>query len=328
MASSELIQELIRAHVDHNDQRFRTVALQVAAREQRAGHRLVAGRIRDLLDQAGLDASKAPHRPTPIARPTEDLRSVLSVSYPREKLADIVRQGQLVEALPRLLVEHRSREALERAGLEPRRRILLHGPPGCGKTLTSAVIAGELGLPLLRVRIETLFSRYLGETSSMLAAIFDEMVRVRGVFLFDEFDALGRARFSGADVGEVSRVVSTFLQLVDSDTSGSVIVAATNGVEEIDSASFRRFDDVLELELPDKDAIEKLLRLRTAGHRIAKPAIAAVVDALDGLSFAEVDRVVIEARKSMVLRGRKSLLGDDLAVAAAGVRSRTPTAKR
>lgn len=324
MAASELIQELIRAHVDRNDQRFRTIALQLAAREQRAGHRLVAGRIRDLVDEAGLPAAQAPDGATPIARPNEDLRSVLSVSYPREKLADIVLQGDLADALPRLLIEHRSREGLESAGLEPRRRLLLHGPPGCGKTLTAAVIAGELGLPLLRVRIETLFSRYLGETSSMLAAIFDEMARVRGVFLFDEFDALGRARFSSSDIGEASRVVSTFLQLVDADASGSVIVAATNGVEEIDSASFRRFDDVVEVGLPDKTAIKRLLRLRTTGHRIGAPMIEKVADALIGLSFAEVDRVVIEARKRVVLDGRSSLTGEALLNAAAGVRTRAP----
>lgn len=328
MASSELIQELIRAHVDRNDQRFRTIAIQLAAREARAGHRLVAGRIRDLLDEAGMSAPQADQRPTPIARPTEDLRSVLSVSYPREKLDDIVLQGQLADALPRLLLEHRSREILEKAGLEPRRRLLLHGPSGCGKTLTAAVIAGELGLPLLRVRIETLFSRYLGETSAMLSAIFDEMARVRGVFLFDEFDALGRARFSGSDVGEVSRVVSTFLQLVDGDESGSVIVAATNGMEELDSASFRRFDDVVEVGLPDRSAIEQLMRLRTTGHRIPKAAMVRVVDSLQGRSFAEVDRVVVEARKRMVLDGRNSLSGDALLEAATAVGTRPATSNR
>jgi SpoVK/Ycf46/Vps4 family AAA+-type ATPase len=322
MAASELIQELIRAHVDRNDQRFRTVALQLAAREARAGHRLVAGRIRDLLDEAGLAPTAVPPGPTPITRPTDDLRSVLAVSYPREKLADIVLQAGLVDALPRVLREHRSREALERASLEPRRRLLLYGPPGCGKTLIASVLAGELGLPLLRVRIETLFSRYLGQTAAMLTAIFEEMQRVRGLFLFDEFDALGRARFSTGDVGEASRVVSTFLQLVDADESGSLIVAATNGVSQIDEASFRRFDDVLEVPLPDRDALLRLLRLRVSGHRISAATFDALADGLVGLSFAEADRLVVEARKSMVLANRKTLGRQDLLNAAVDVRAR------
>ena len=244
------------------------------------------------------------------------------MSYPREKLADIILQGGLVEALPRVLREHRCREALEQASLEPRRRLLLHGPPGCGKTLIASVLAGELGLPLLRVRIETLFSRYLGQTATMLTTIFEEMQRVRGVFLFDEFDALGRARFSTGDVGEVSRVVSTFLQLVDADESGSLIVAATNGVSQIDKASFRRFDDVLEVPLPDRDALQRLLRLRTSGHRISADTFESLADGLVGLSFAEADRVVVEARKATVLAKRKSLGRQDLLDAAVDVRGR------
>ena len=323
MASSELIQELIRAHVDRNDQRFKTVALQLAAREARAGHRLVAGRIRDLLEEAGVAEQAQPVSPTPITRTSEDLRSVLAVSYPREKVDDIVLEGGLVEVLPRLLEEHRARAALEKFGLEPRRRVLLHGPPGCGKTLAASVLAGELGLPLLRVRIETLFSRYLGQTANMLAMIFEEMQRVRGVFLFDEFDALGRARFSASDVGEASRVVSTFLQLVDADESGSLIVAATNGVEEVDTATFRRFDDVVEVRLPSRDALIRLLKLRTHGQRITAATIESIASDLEGLSFAEADRVVIEARKTMVLDGRRRLARGDLVEAAATVRARS-----
>lgn len=328
MAASEMIQELIRAHVDGNDQRFRTVALQLAAREARAGHRLVAGRIRDLVD-AELDRpstirpSQSTDAPTPLARPSEDLRSVLAVSYPKEKLSDIVLVGDLAEELPRLLTEYRSRERLDRFGLSPRRHMLLHGPPGCGKTLAAAVIAGELGMPLLRVRIETLFSRYLGQTAAVLTAVFEEMQRLRGIFLFDEFDALGRQRFASNDVGEASRVVSTFLQLVDSDESDAIIVAATNGATEIDRAAFRRFDDVAIVPLPNVDAVQELLRLRTKGQKLTSSELESVAKLLDGLSFAEADRAVTEAMKTMVLDDRRRLTAEDLTHAAEQVRARS-----
>lgn len=326
MAASEMIQELIRAHVEQNDARFRTVALQLAAREARNGHRLVAGRIRDLMDQATADAAQpvvAPMPgPTPLARPSEDLRSVIAASYPKERLGEIVLTSDLAEVLPRILVEHRSRAELDRFGLEPRRRLLLHGPPGCGKTLSAAVLAGELGLPLLRVRIEALFSRYLGQTSALLASVFEEMNRVRGVYLFDEFDALGRQRFAGNDVGEASRVVSTFLQLIDVDESDSLIVAASNGVSEVDEAIFRRFDDVVEVPLPAADALVELLRLRTRGQRLSRRLFDLLADELDGLSFAEAARVVTEARKTMVLEGRDKLCEQDFAVAIGQVKRR------
>ncbi len=321
MAASEMIQELIRAHVGRNDERFRTVALQLAAREARNGHRLLAGRIRDLIDeQAAAEPAAAP--PTPLARPSEDLRSILASSYPKERVADIVLIGEPAEALPRLLTEHRSREQLDRFGLEPRRRLLFHGPPGCGKTLAAAVIAGELGLPLLRVRIETLFSRFLGQTASLLTGVFEEMHRVRGVYLFDEFDALGRQRFAANDVGEASRVVSTFLQLLDTDDSGAIIVAATNGAGEIDRAAFRRFDDVVLVPLPSSDALTQLLRIRTTGHKIAARDLRGIASRLKGLSFAEADRVVTEALKTMVLDNRRRLTAADLRASVDHVRAR------
>lgn len=324
MAASEMIQELIRAHVEGNSERFRTVALQLAAREARNGHRLVAGRIRDLIDlPAPAPVGADSLAPTPLARPSEDLRGVLSPSYPKQRVGDIVLVGDLVAVLPRLLTEHRSREILDRFGLEPRRRVLLHGPPGCGKTLAAGVIAGELGLPLLRVRIETLFSRYLGQTAALLTAIFEEMHRVRGVYLFDEFDALGRQRFAANDVGEASRVVSTFLQLLDADDSGAVIVAATNIAGEIDGAAFRRFDDVAHVPLPPAEALAELLRRRTKGHRVPAMQLDELASELAGLSFAEADRLVTEALKTTVLDGRKRLTVAELRAAAEEVKGRS-----
>ncbi len=324
MAASEMIQELIRAHVEGNSERFRTVALQLAAREARNGHRLVAGRIRDLIDlPAPAPAGADSVAPTPLARPSEDLRGILSPSYPKQRLGEIVLVGDLVAVLPRLLTEHRSREVLDRFSLESRRRVLLHGPPGCGKTLAAGVIAGELGLPLLRVRIEMLFSRYLGQTAALLTAIFDEMHRVRGVYLFDEFDALGRQRFAANDVGEASRVVSTFLQLLDADDSGAVIVAATNSAGEIDGAAFRRFDDVAHVPLPPSEALADLLHRRTKGHRVPAAQLDDLASDLAGLSFAEADRLVTEALKTTVLDGRKRLTVADLRAAAEEVKARS-----
>jgi SpoVK/Ycf46/Vps4 family AAA+-type ATPase len=184
------------------------------------------------------------------------------------------------------------------------------------------VIAGELGLPLMRVRIESLFSRYLGQTSALLASLFDEMGRVRGVYLFDEFDALGRQRFANNDVGEASRIVSTFLQLIDVDTSDAVIIAASNGIAEIDHAVFRRFDDVVPVPLPTADELVLLLRLRTAGHQLPKRGLMQAAERLVGLSFAEATRVATEARKAMVLDGRDRLTMADVMSAADRVRAR------
>ena len=317
LASSEQIQELIRAHFVGDQTRFRSIALQVAATEARAGHRLVASKIRDLLEEAGAVPVQpsAGDVPTPIARPAKDLRGVLAVAYPTERLKDIVLAGAPRRALERLLVEQRSRDRLAHSGLAPRRKVLLFGPPGCGKTLAARVIAGELGLPLLRVRVETLFSRYLGETASLLASIFDEMARVRGVYLFDEFDAIGRQRAEANDVGEAKRIVSTFLQLVDADESGSLVVAATNARGAVDQAMFRRFDDVCEFPAPGIDDLFQLLRMRFADSEMPTQVLRDLAERGSGLSFADMARIADEARKTAVLNDRSKATTDDLSVA-------------
>jgi SpoVK/Ycf46/Vps4 family AAA+-type ATPase len=322
MAASEMIQELIRAHVAGDADRFRTIALQLAATEARLGHRRVAGRIRDLIDEDAVRAKPRTPAPTPLARPPRDLRGLLATSYPKERLRDIVLYRKTARVLERVIQEQRARPRLEAHGLAPRRKALFYGPPGCGKTLAAAVLAGELTLPLVRIRVETIFSRYLGETAGLLAEIFQEMERVRAVYLFDEFDAIARRRADHQDVGEAKRVVSTFLQLLDSDTSGSLIVAATNISEQIDRAVFRRFDDVAEFPLPDAKLLDQLLGIRTAASGISRTSLPPLARESVGLSFADVSRAVDDARKSMVLAGRRRLRADDVRAALADVTSR------
>lgn len=128
------------------------------------------------------------------ARAPRDLEHLLSVRYTDARLSDLVLSRENHRALRRLITEQRAVDTLAQHGLHPRRRLLLHGPPGCGKTMAAHAIAGELRLPIIRIRLEVIFSRYLGETASTLAEIFAKASRVRGVYLFDEFDALGRTR--------------------------------------------------------------------------------------------------------------------------------------
>lgn len=309
MATAEMIQELIRAHVTGDAERFRQVALQVASREARSGHRLAAGKIRDLLDQP---PSSPVSRPTPIVRPDRDLQGVVSASFPEVGLRDIILEGEAERAFGRILSEQMQAATLGKWGLSPRRRLLLHGPPGCGKTLGASVIAGELSLPLFRVRVESLFSRYMGETALLLSEVFAQAAGKRGVYLFDEFDSIGKHRVDDNDVGEARRIVSTFLQLLDADESESILIAATNERSSIDKALFRRFDDVVPFELPSNEALQALLRLRTASYGFKPRTLDELAKLAEGLSYADVTTAVINAAKAMVLDGRRQLRREDV----------------
>lgn len=302
MANAEFLAELVRAHYAGDDRRFSNLLNQVIAAESRAGHARLAERLRELRIEGNRNEG-ASAKATPLARAPRNLEQVLSVTYSDVKLADIVLSERNRQALERFAVEQRRSEVLAEHGLRPRRRLLLHGPPGCGKTMTAQALAGELKLPLVRVRLEVIFSKYLGETAGTLADIFAEASHVRGVYLFDEFDALGRTRLDDSDVGEIKRIVTTFLQLLDADDSDSLLIAATNTGHALDSALFRRFNDVLELPEPTQEQRAEFL------NRVMRPwrmkADSAMLTAADGLSFADLRAAIEDAHKDAVLGDMK-----------------------
>src|SRR5690606_14545412 len=113
-------------------------------------------------------------------------------------------------------------------GLKPVSRLLFFGPPGCGKTVTAEALAGELGLPWVRVRFDGVVSSFLGETAANLRKVFEFIEQGRYVALFDEVDALAKDRNDPADHGELKRVVNAFLTMLESHTGSSILIAATN----------------------------------------------------------------------------------------------------
>lgn len=322
---SDILRRLIEAHADGDDAGFRKAALQLAASESASGHARIADDLRALVARM-----PPPTRGNvvDIAQPRGELADILEGGHRDERLRDIVLSDETRSELTRVLQENRARAALEAHGVQPRRRLLFHGPPGCGKTLAAAVIAGEMGLPLMTVRLAALFSRYLGATATHLRSVFQEMPRRPGVYLFDEFDAIGQARGDTQDVGEMRRVVTAFLQFIDADQSPSIVVAATNHAELLDRAVFRRFDIVLAFELPSLTAIAALLRLRLAAHGLDDALVDVLAARAEGLSFADVARACDDALRSMVLAGERIARQDDLMSAFDAARKRADGQRR
>lgn len=182
---------------------------------------------------------------------------MLLASFPEERLNRLVLSADNLGKINRILHEQKQRDRLSGYGMIPRHKMLLVGPPGTGKTLTASVLATELRLPLFVVRLDGLITKYMGETASKLRLIFDAIAETRGVYLFDEFDALGAQRACDNDIGEIRRVLNSFLQFLEKENGASIIIAATNHPEILDRALFRRFDDVIIYDLPDEQVLEK-----------------------------------------------------------------------
>ncbi|SMX98569.1 AAA family ATPase [Brevibacterium aurantiacum] len=304
----EHVTAMVRSHASGDDSAFYSMALQIAAREARQGHHLLADKIKKAVDASRQGAPSS--NVTKLAKPRGDLADLIEVTHPEVSLKNLVGPGALVDPLKQVIAEQRQRKTLLDHGFDPTHRLLLEGPPGTGKTMTAAILARELALPLFTVRLDTLLSKYMGETASKLRLVFDAVAERRGVYLFDEFDALGGDR-SGNDIGEARRILNSFLVFLEQSSPESVVIAATNHRSILDRALFRRFDMVLTYHLPDKMQARSVIKGRLGS--LMKGMRWDNVDAhTDELSHADLVKAAEAAAKAVLMRGDTLISGDDL----------------
>lgn len=327
MATADQVKALIRSHADGDDTRFYAIAMQVAAQAARSGHGKFAQELRELVDQVKARAKATePTRglkPVPLAQPRGELAGLLTVGYPKTRVADMALPQVLGARLERVLTEQRERDRLREHGFSPMRKLLLVGPPGTGKTMTAAALAGELGLPLFSIQLDGLITKYMGETAAKLRLVFDAIQSTRGVYLFDEFDefdefdALGGERGTKNDVGEIRRVLNSFLQFLEQDDSDSIVLGATNHVGLLDRALFRRFDAVLEYSLPTEEIAARVMRGRLALLDTSNVEWHAAAKAAEGLSHAEIAMACEQAAKNAIIDHTTALRDTELVAALA-----------
>ncbi len=293
MATAEQMKSLVKAYADCNDEKFKTVVLQIAAHEARLGHDNLARELKKQIDRVGSKRAN-------IVQLTST-NPMLSLSMPSHDLSELIVSEDITDKIQRILNEYRNRNKLISYGLTNRRKILIEGNPGTGKTLTASIIASELSLPLYTVQMDKLVTKYMGETSAKLRQVFDSIESNVGVYLFDEFDAIGADRSLDNEVGEMRRILNSFLQFIEQDGSESIIIAATNNQRLLDQALFRRFDDVLHYMLPAHMEIKRLLEYKIKSYDENFTIPKDVIKAADGLSHAEIARVCDDAIKNSIL---------------------------
>lgn len=314
MATAQQVKALIESYTERDPDRFLSVAAQIAAHAARTGKTKLAEDLRHLVDDARRmqTAQPGPLRSVPIAQPRGELSGLFAATFPSTRLSDMVLEPDLRQRLDRVIVESRQADRLATHGLAPRRKLLLLGAPGCGKSMTAAALAGELHLPLLTVQFHTLITKFMGETAAKLRLVFDAMKQTRGVYLFDEFDAIGAHRHSGQDVGEIRRVLNSFLVFLEQDDSMGLIIAATNLEAALDSALFRRFDDTLRYGLPSTPMARRLISNRLSTFDLKRLGWNSVLDAAKGMTPADIVKACEEAAKDAVLSDRHRVLAKDL----------------
>ncbi len=314
MTTARHIMTLLKSHISGDEDRFLATAMQLAAHEARQGHGKLAQELKELIDSAKITGTSFAKnaRPVPLVQPKGELAGLLHARYPDLRLTDMVLPMELRVRLERVLGEQRQQASLREHGLVPRRKLLLVGPPGAGKTMTASALAGELHLPLFTIVLDGLITKFMGETAGKLRLVFEAMQTTRGVYFFDEFDAIGARRGERQDVGEIRRVLNSFLQFLEQDGSHSVIIAATNHPELLDRALFRRFDDIITYSVPDRSLIEALLRARLDRFDTRGLAWNEAIFHAEKLSQAEIARAADDAAKTIVLRGGKRITSDAL----------------
>lgn len=316
MTAGRAIRKLVMAHAHGDAQQFRAALTEYIQQERRKRHHQLADDLERIFGNGAppkvetLTVFRPPGNDLP--RDKEKGTLLLELFEPVVALSEMVVNGPVRDSLERIVEEQRRRDVLMSYGLDPLRKILFCGPPGCGKTMAAEALAKELYLPLVLVRFDAVISSYLGETAANLRRVFDFAASRPMVLLFDEFDAIGKKRDDSEEHGELKRVVNAFLQMLDGSRGDALTIAATNHERLLDPALWRRFDEVIVFPSPSVAQIEDLLKrhLRQVGTSEIDWASAAKV--LHGSSHADVKRVAQDATKICLLRGAKYVDGEIL----------------
>lgn len=306
--SSKQILALLSSHIEGDEEQVLSIALQIAAQEARQGRPEEAEKLKRLVQKArdqrrsGMPAGG--QTPVPLARPRGELQGLVESAYPKVTLSSMVLSDDIAKRLTRIVRQQQERATLREHSQTPATHMLLVGPPGTGKTMTASALAGELRLPLFTVRLEALFSRFFGETAGKLRLLFDQIAQTRGVYLLDEFDALGARRGDPNDVGEIRRVLNSVLAFMEEPNStDSLVLAATNHVEILDEALARRFDEVIEYTLPDAISAHAIIERRLGKFKFPAKAWGLLEAAIEGLSQGELVRAADAVVKDAILEG-------------------------
>ncbi|OWY65331.1 AAA family ATPase [cyanobacterium TDX16] len=321
---AELLKRFFRAIASSDKEAIDKLTHLVIQEERSKGHTLLAEQLENITKKSYKENSTLNSKPASLVPENLQALSELPTSkrfnvplvtlIPREKLRHHMVLPKVVEKrFQRIEREYAARDRLAHHGLRYRQKILLYGPPGCGKTLGAERLAWNTGLPMLKVRFDAMVSSYLGETASNLRLVFDDAAKNPCLLFLDECDSIAKSREDYQEVGEIKRVVNTFLQSLDEYESDSgLLVAATNLNKSLDTALWRRFDDLIEVPLPGKQELEFILKDTLSAIEVGSVNWSTIVEQMNDFSAAQAVRVAQDAAKRAILEREELVIQEHL----------------
>jgi len=332
--NAKLMNRLIRAIAQNDGDSLKQIASTLIEEEKKKGHLRLAKQLEDALSSSfSNNKLDTPQPNNTINNTIVEGLTVLPVSrrynqalatlIPREKLKHhMILSNDLEKRFDQIEKEYSAKERLKKFNLRPRSKILLYGPPGCGKTLGAERLAWNLGLPLMKVKFDAIISSYFGESAANLRAIFESSRDKPCVLLLDECDFIGKSRVIGQDVGEVPRIVNMLLMLLDEYSAPGLLIATTNLETALDKALFRRFDEVIEITRPSEKEISSLFKLTLSSFNVASSINwEMIIEKVRGFSSANIVAIGENAAKKSVLDGSNIITQDYIERAIGEVRN-------
>jgi len=323
---STLVVKLIEAHSSGDEDAFKNALNILAEDEERKGNFATASMLRNAYvnnkkrsvsynDNLPSEVYFSVQSSTPMPKDKDSALELLEILTPKVTLADVALPEKTLQAVKQIIKEQKSVEKLIEKGVAPANRLLFCGPPGCGKTLTAYVLAGELQIPVAYVKLDGLVSSYLGQTGTNIRKIFDFVKNKRILLFLDEFDAIAKKRDDSNDLGELKRVVTTLLQNMDAMPSNVFLVAATNHHHLLDPAIWRRFNSSILLELPNVEQRTQIIE-RFCSEKLSEYDIDIRTLSIlsEGMSGAEIQGFMQSLAKHCVLQNiKKEISQKDIA---------------
>lgn len=317
---SDLLKKLFQSHAENNRDKFVEIANEIIKEEEKKNHHLLAKDLKQIIYSKTQNKTyinnniyKKYKTNIPIPRDTEKGFPLLEIKENYFNLDDVILFDNLKKKIEYTIKEFKSREILATYGLRPKQKLLFCGPPGTGKTLTSYVISSVLGFPLIYIRFDSIVSSFLGETATNLRKIFDFIEEGEWVVLFDEFDIIGKKRDDPYEHGEIKRVVNNFMQMLDNYKGKSLLISATNHQHLLDTAIWRRFDDILFFDIPDSNLrgqlFNKYLRVLKKSSDLNKSNLSKLTD---GFTPADIAQVCEEAQRRVIVMNKIEISYDDI----------------